>query len=282
LISKPAGAPIKSKFNELKDRFIELYDSGATHESISRELGIAVPTVSVWRERLGLPLRRALRSRRAWWDEACLGKKTVKQMLMELAPRLRLSRGDIRSILGLFTRRMVQGWKVRGRPLQDLMLTTVFLYIRAWRPPVSASQFCDSCFEAGYRVTQKQMLRISKELRKAGVKVSTPKPWQVLERHKYALKKELGADEELIKKARELTLRAHKQRLIHGRSPFSVAGSAIYLATKDRSDIYITEDDVSRFFGVSEVTIRNVNKILAPVLFDRTRDSNLVKGDMDA
>lgn len=264
----PAGVPIKSKFHELKDRFIELYESGATHESISQELGIAVPTVSFWRERLGLPRRRNLRARRAWWDERLLGNKTVKQMLAELAPCLRLSQGDVRSVLGLFTRRMVQGWKVQGRPLQDLMLTIVFLYIRAWRPPISASQFCDSCYEAGYHITPKRILRISKELRKTGVKVNPPKPVQVLERHKYALKKELGVDDELMRQACALIEKAHKQRAIHGRSPFSVAGSAIYLVAKDRSYVYITEDDVSRFFRVTEVTIRNVNKVLARFLTD--------------
>jgi len=252
----------KSKFPTLKDRFVELYESGATHDAIAQELGIAIPTVGIWRERLGLRPRRHYTEGGAWWDERWLADKSVMQMLKELSYPLCLNQGDIRSILGLLTRRMIEGWKIQGRSLQDMILTAVFLYIRAWRPPISASQFSAVCHEAGYRVKHPRILRLSKELRETGVKVEPPKPEEILKRRKYALKKDFEIDDNVINEACSLIAQARSQGFTSGKSPFSLAASALYLTAQRRTNKCITEGDMSHFFAVTEVTIRNNNKVL--------------------
>ena len=252
----------KSKFPTLKDRFVELYQSGATHDAIAQELGIAIPTVSIWRERLGLRTRRHYSGGGAWWDERWLSNKSVMQMLKELANPLCLNQGDIRSILGLLTRQIIEGWKIQGRSLQDMILTAVFLYIRAWRPPMSASQFSTVCHDAGYRVGHARILRLSKELRQTGVKVDPPKPEEILKKRKYALKKDFGIDDHVINEACSLIAQARGQGFTNGKSPFSLAASALYLTAQGLTDSCITEGEMSRFFAVTEVTIRNNNKVL--------------------
>lgn len=262
----------KSKFVTLRQRFIELYESGATHDTIAQELGIAMPTVSLWRERAGLPPRRDSRGG-AWWDERLIGDKSVIQMLKDLETPLCLNQGDIRSILGLITRKMIEGWKIQGRSLQDMILAAVFLYIRVWRPPINAYQFCASCNQAGYPIHHTRIRRISQELREAGVKVDSPKPEEILKKHKYALKKGLGIDDEVINEASSLIAQARSPSSTHGKSPFSLAASAIYLSSQGRTEGYITEGELSRFFGVTEVTIRNTNKVLRRFMRKESHDT---------
>jgi len=254
--------PAESKFLRLRNRLIELYELGATHESIAQELGIAIPTVSLWLERLELPSRRSFDGGGAWWEERWLGDKSVIQMLKDIAAPLSLSQGDIRSILGLLTRRMIEGWNIQGRSLQEMILATVFLYIRAWRPPISAYQFSVACSNAGYYIRHTRILRLSKELQEKGVRVNSPKPEDILKKRQFALKKDFGIDDQILSDACSLITEARSKGLTHGKSPFSLAASALYLTTQGRTDRYVTEGELSRFFAITEVTIRNTNKVL--------------------
>jgi hypothetical protein len=235
-------------------------------------------TVKDWRKKLGLPSRflgRELGGSTDWRDEPlkyrvklepkggyAVREQSPKKILETLADKLSFAPGDIQAVISR-TMRIIQLKSYRGRSISDLLLVQAFLYNRssvAGRPPIGIHKFVRTCNEAGFYVELAPFQTLARRL--ASPTSQEPGAVERIRRQEYLLIK-LGMQKQTIEKAIKVAGNAGKGIKSIGRTatPLSLAASSVLLAAKSNGES-LTQREISNHFGISEVTLRNVARLL--------------------
>jgi len=241
------------KFSSLNRRFQAMYREGKSYDEISRELDVNVLTLHKWRVKLGLPPRR-VRDPRSWMDIPIGSGMTPREILQSIGKHLGITDHDIEFILTRVDKLKTAGL-IKGRRYEHVILAAAFMYLRwegSGRRPVSATRFSDLCKDFGLsrggllmlcRLFTATNLYPKERLRPEAFLERTWKSFQ----EKYSLSDTV--------KSRILTLM--KDPILTGRTPSAVVAACAYIACIESGN-RIVQDDLSEFFGVTEVSIRNV------------------------
>ena len=252
------------KFSILRRRFQTLFEQGKSYSEIAEELGINVPTVNNWRIRLGIPPRRD-RTPRSWMDFPIASGRTPREILQAVAKPLGITEHDIEFILTRVDKLRITG-AAKGRNITHLILASAFKYLQwegSGRRPVSPKKFVEICKD--FDITRATLLRDSSLFTSVDLFPKEHlKPEMLLERTWRSLQDKYALPETI--KTRILTLikdvREHLKYT--SRTPNTVAAGCTYVACYE-SNQRITQGDLEEFFGVTEVTIRSMLKVLKEI-----------------
>jgi transcription initiation factor TFIIIB Brf1 subunit/transcription initiation factor TFIIB len=245
------------KYHLLSDRFKAMYLKGATYEEMSKELDVYHMTLRDWRKRMSLPPRRD-RTKRSWMDVPTGTGLSPRQILASVASQIGITKNDIAFILTRVDKLKSKGL-VRGRHYEHVILAAAFLYLRwegSGRRPLSAEQFTGACEQFG--LTKAALFTTSRPFLDAGLYPRKPlltatlldRIWKSLQ-DKYALPDTV--------KARILELT--KEPKIKYRTPSAILAGCSYIACIEAGN-RITQEELAGFFGVTEVSLRNIINVL--------------------
>jgi len=254
------------KFSVLSKRFQAMYQQGKPYEEISKELGINVLTIQKWKARLGLPPRRN-RNPRSWMDVPTVKGRTPREILQLVAKPLGITEHDIEFILVRVNKLKTKGF-IRGRRYEHIILAAAFMYLRwggSGRRPVSTTKFVEVCRD--FNLSRSAIHQISRLFMNAGL---FPKehlrPEMLLERTWKSLQLEHILPDTLKTRILVLIQKMCAHSKLVGRSPnaSTIVAACVYVACVE-SGHSITQGELDRFFGVTEVSIRNGIKILKEI-----------------
>lgn len=254
------------KFSVLSKKFQAMYNQGEPYEEITRELGINVLTIQKWREKLGLPPRRN-RNPRSWMDVRTVKGHTPREILQSVAKPLGITEHDIEFILTRVDKLKTKGF-IRGRRYEHIILAAAFMYLRwegSGRRPVSTTKFVEVCMD--FNLSRSALHQICRLFTNAGL---FPKdhlrPETLLERTWRSLQQEHVLPETLKTRILALIQKvcAHSKLAGHAPNTSTIVAACVYVACVE-SGHSITQGELDRFFGVTEVSIRNGIKILKEI-----------------
>lgn len=245
------------KFSLLGKRFKAMYLKGVSYAEMAAELHVGHMTLRKWRTRMDLPLRRD-RTQRSWMDVPTGTGLSPRQILESIASKIGITKNDIGLILIRVDKLKSKGL-VRGRSYEDVILAAAFLYLRwegSGRRPLSAEQFASICSDFG--LTKPALLMAIRPFMDAGL---YPKkqlhPSALLDRLWKSFQDKYQLPDTVKTRISELI----KEPKIKYRTPNAILAGCAYVACFEaRSGI--TQDELSRFFGITEVSIRNTINVL--------------------
>lgn len=240
------------KYSLLSKEFKAMYLRGVSYQEMAKELDVYHMTLRDWRKRMGLPPRRD-RSKRSWKDVPVGTGLSPIEILKSIANQIGITKNDIEFILTRVDKLKSRGL-TKGRSFEHVILAAAFLYLRwegSGRRPLSAEQYVSICQEFG--LSKSALLMDIRPFTEAGLYPRKPifskalldRLWKSLQ-DKYALPESV--------KERILVL-ANEPKIKY-RTPNTVLAACTYLAAIEAGKP-ITQDELSRFFGVTEVTLRN-------------------------
>jgi len=192
------------KFSFLSKKFQAMYNEGKSYDKIATELKISIPTIQLWRTKLGLPPRRT-RARRSWMDVPTGKGVTPREIVQSIAKPLGITQHDIEFILTRVDKLKSKG-HVRGRRYEHIILAAAFLYLRwegSGRRPVTATKFIGICQD--FNISRAALLRTCRLFTSAGLYPKKHlRPEVLLKRIWKSLQEEYGLPETI--KKRILTL----------------------------------------------------------------------------
>lgn len=241
------------KFSYLGKKFKAMYQEGKSYEEMARILNVNYLTLRNWRVKLGLPPRRD-RTQRSWMDIPTGKGFTPREILQSVAKRIGITENDIEFILTRVDKLKSKGL-IKGRRYEHIVLAAAFMYLRwegSGRRPRSATEFAELCDEFG--LTRSALLRTCRLFTSAGLYPKERlRPETFLERSWKSFQEKYALPDAI--KARITSLL--KEPTIAGRTPSAAVAGCAYIACVE-SNNWITQDELSKFFGVTEVSIRNI------------------------
>jgi len=245
------------KFSLLGKRFKAMYLKGISYAEMANELHVDHMTLRKWRKKMDLPPRRD-RTQRSWMDVPTGTGLSPRQILESIATKIGITKNDIGLILVRVDKLKSKGL-VRGRSYEHVILAAAFLYLRwegSGRRPLSAEQFASICKEFG--LTKAALLMTSRLFMDAGLypKKSLPAV-ALLDRLWRSFQDKYSVPDTVKTRILELV----KEPKIKYRTPNAILAGCTYIACLE-AGIGITQDELSQFFGVTEVSIRNTINIL--------------------
>lgn len=146
---------------------------------------------------------------------------------------------------------------IKGRQFEVEVLASFYLTCKMMNQPRSLDELSSAS-----GVKKSELARAYRELSwKLGIR---PKATDELELFLFRLMNKLKLSGETEKLALSYLKLAKENKLTSGRSPISLAAACIYLASLN-SGLSITQKEVARVSGITEVTLRNRCKELAEV-----------------
>jgi len=254
------------KFSVLGKKFKTMYLEGVTYEDMAKELDVDQLTLRHWRKRMDLPLRRE-RTQRSWMDVPTGTGSSPRQILESVATQIGITKNEIQYILIPVEKLQSKGL-IRGRRYDHIVLAAAFLYLRSERSgrrPLSAEQFARICKE--YGLTRPSLLMTIRPFMDAGLfPKESLRPKVLLERLWKSLQDKFALPDTI--KSRILELAAEPKIKYH--TPIAVLAGCTYVACVEAA-LWITQDELASFFGVTEVTLRNI------VIIIRENNSSVIE-----
>jgi len=262
------------KFSSLSKTFQKMYNKGKTYDEITKELDISTPTATSWRKKLNLPLRRT-KATRSWMDIPTSKDMTPRQILQPIRKQLRITQNDVEYILMRVDKLKSKGL-LKGRRYEHAVLASAFLYLRwegSGRRPVSETRFLEICnkqMPLGIldRPMSRRVLHKTCELfAQANLfPKKRLKPKELINRTWLSLQQRFDLPESI----KIVALAFAESPELQGCSAGGIAAASIYIACIENR-CWIAQRDLEAFFGVTEVTIRNIVKRLRPDLAEKRR-----------
>lgn len=187
--------------------------------------------------------------------------KTALRQMTDLVNRLNLPESVEEESARLYEKTVDED-VVKGRKIEKIATSVVFIVSRNQGIPRTMKEFSNAS-GISERELGKNYRYVAKEM---DIDVSTVLPENFVPR--YASKLELSGKAQAD--ARNLILDAREEGLTSGRSPDGIAAAAIYMSAKD-NDEKITQREIARIAGVTEVTIRKGTEQLGKIGEDREK-----------
>ena len=243
------------KFEAMKERFVEMYNTGQRYSEITESLGISEQTLYTWRDKLDLPLRRE-NVQISWMDEKTLNGSSPRDLLEKIANHAGFFTSDIPQILIRYSK--VPGLtRLTNQTKIEVLVATAYEFLRwedSGRQPVSATQFARICRDARIHVDRSKLLTARSRLIEARLFPSVPlSPIKLLDKKWFVLGPELRLPDRVKDHTRSLMLNLE----LAGSAPESVVAGCIYLVAGTLG-YPVVQTDLAALLGTTEVTIRNV------------------------
>lgn len=190
--------------------------------------------------------------------------KSPYDILKELQKSLKLSEGDIRLILTR-TRNLKDKMSIRGRSNVRLILSCTYLFINwkgANKSPINIHKYTSICNDHGYKLSKDTLINNVKLFKAAKIFPIYTKITDIFEGYWSTIKQYFELDEKL---KNEIMKIIENSKITSGRSRNVILAGSIYYVTRKHS-MNITQSQLAKFLGVSEVSIRNFNKIIREVI----------------
>ncbi|HIQ29169.1 MAG TPA: transcription initiation factor IIB [Candidatus Caldiarchaeum subterraneum] len=158
----------------------------------------------------------------------------------------------------LIYRKALKAGLVRGRSIRSIMAAATYAACRIMGTPRDLREF-ERAFPIVKRKTIAQGYRLL--LKHLGLKVPVADPKIYV--HKIASK--VGLDERTVQEALRILEEAEKRGATVGKDPVGIAAAALYMACQETTQ-NLTQKDIARAAGVTEVTVRNRFKGLKDIL----------------
>ncbi|MDJ0269909.1 MAG: transcription initiation factor IIB [Aigarchaeota archaeon] len=164
----------------------------------------------------------------------------------------------------LIYRKALKAGLVRGRSIRCIMAAAAYAACRMMRTPRDLREF-ERAFPVVKRKTIAQGYRLL--LKHLGLKVPVADPSMYL--NKIASK--VGLDQRTVQEALRILNEAAKKGATVGKDPVGIAAAALYMACQETTQ-NLTQKDIARAAGVTEVTVRNRFKGLKDILEGATQE----------
>ncbi|MEM2095956.1 MAG: TFIIB-type zinc ribbon-containing protein [Candidatus Caldarchaeum sp.] len=158
----------------------------------------------------------------------------------------------------LIYRRALKAGLVRGRSIKSIMAAATYAACRMLGTPRDLREF-ERSYPAVKRKTIAQGYRLL--LKHLGLKVPVADPSIYV--NKIASK--VGLDQKTIQEALRLLREAVQKKATVGKDPVGIAAAALYMACQETTQ-NLTQKDIAKAAGVTEVTVRNRFKGLKDIL----------------
>jgi len=158
----------------------------------------------------------------------------------------------------LIYRRALKAGLVRGRSIRSIMAAAVYAACRSMRAPRDLREL-----EKAYPIVKRKTIAQGYRLLLKHLKLKVPVADPASYLNKIASK--VGLDQATVQEALKILQEAHKRGATVGKDPVGIAAAALYMACQE-TDQTITQKDIARAAGVTEVTVRNRFKGLKEAL----------------
>jgi len=187
-----------------------------------------------------------------WLPEIENPEKEIQRLISELS----LSEATLEHSMDLLEK--LNNYNLlSGRPASEMSAAIVYIASKEENEPRTLEEISTVA-----RASRKQIGRAYRFIgRNTEIEIFPPAPEDHLER--FVEKMDLSEDTE--NRARKMVEEASKTNIISGKSPKSIAASALYLASYLENEKR-TMNDMSRTLGITTITIRNRSKDLIETL----------------
>lgn len=158
----------------------------------------------------------------------------------------------------LIYRKALRAGLVRGRSIRSIMAAAVYAACRAMGAPRDLREL-----EKAYPVVKRKTIAQGYRLLLKHLKLKVPVADPAIYLNKIASK--VGLDQRTVQEALRILQEAAKRGATVGKDPVGIAAAALYMACQETTQ-NITQKDIARAAGVTEVTVRNRFKGLKEVL----------------
>jgi len=154
---------------------------------------------------------------------------------------------------------------VRGRSIRSIMAAAVYAACRLMGAPRDLREL-----EKAYPIVKRKTIAQGYRLLLKHLNIKVPVADPAIYLNKIASK--VGLDEGTVQEALRILEEAHKRGATIGKDPVGMAAAALYMACQERNQP-VTQKDIARAAGVTEVTVRNRFKGLKEVLEEQPATS---------
>ncbi|MEM4545665.1 MAG: TFIIB-type zinc ribbon-containing protein [Nitrososphaerota archaeon] len=158
----------------------------------------------------------------------------------------------------LIYRNALKAGLVRGRSIRSIMAAATYAACRMMDTPRDLREF-EKAYPVVKRKTIAQGYRLLLKHLNLKVPVADPKIYL------YKIASKLGLEERVVQEAIKVLASASSKGATVGKDPVGMAAAALYMACQE-TDQNVTQKDIARAAGVTEVTVRNRFKGLKDVL----------------
>ena len=158
----------------------------------------------------------------------------------------------------LIYRKALRAGLVRGRSIRSIMAAAVYAACRSMGAPRDLREL-----EKAYPVVKRKTIAQGYRLLLKHLKLKVPVADPAIYLNKIASK--VGLDQRTVQEAYRILQEASKRGATVGKDPVGIAAAALYMACQETTQ-NITQKDIARAAGVTEVTVRNRFKGLKEVL----------------
>jgi transcription initiation factor TFIIB len=171
--------------------------------------------------------------------------------------KLRLSQPTAERAM-LIYRRALKAGLVRGRSIKAIMAAAAYAACRMLGMPRDLREF-EKAYPAVKRKTIAQGYRLL--LKHLGLKVPVSDPSIYVSK----IASKVGLDQRTVQEAFRILNEAVKKKATVGKDPIGIAAAALYMACQETTQ-NLTQKDIAKAAGVTEVTVRNRFKGLKDML----------------
>jgi len=190
--------------------------------------------------------------------------KSLYEILKEIQKPLKLSEGDIQLILTR-TRNLKDKTSTRGRSDLGLILTCTYLFINwigANKLPININKFISICNVKKYYITKNALLNNVKVFKEARIFPVYTNITELFEGYWPTIKQYFKLEEAIKTEIIEII---ENNKITSGRSRNVILAGSIYYITR-KYGLRIYQSQLASFFGITEVSIRNFNRVVREIL----------------
>ena len=170
--------------------------------------------------------------------------------------KLHLSQAIAERAMLIYRKALKEGL-VRGRSIRSIMAAAVYAACRLMGAPRDLREL-----EKAYPIVKRKTIAQGYRLLLKHLNLKVPVADPAIYLNKIASK--VGLEQETVQEALRILQEAHKKGATIGKDPVGMAAAALYMACQERNQP-ITQKDIARAAGVTEVTVRNRFKGLKEV-----------------
>ncbi len=165
----------------------------------------------------------------------------------------------------LIYRKALRAGLVRGRSIRSIMAAAVYAACRSMGAPRDLREL-----EKAYPVVKRKTIAQGYRLLLKHLKLRVPVADPAIYLNKIASK--VGLDQKTVQEALRILQEAAKRGATVGKDPVGIAAAALYMACQETTQ-NITQKDIARAAGVTEVTVRNRFKGLKEALEQKEKEA---------
>jgi len=211
----------------------------------------SVKAVGVRRVRVDRGVRKVAKMSKAW-EVLEKDLNAMSAMLYNVVRGLGLS-SDVHRYAGYLLRRVVASGLHRGRSREAVVSACLYVACRRYRVPVGFRELYYYVSGGGTEEGYREAVRVYRDIvRFFDIEVGVTG----IESYVVRVASVLKVPERVLAEALELARRVRESGVASGRSPMGVAGAIVYLVAL-RNGVKVSQKDVAKVVGVTEVTIRN-------------------------